>query len=261
VLLAESAFIAGDIPFALNMQELILKDARRRKSPLHIGWGLAGVAWNNIRMGNEAMIVPMLEEALQILDEIPNRASSINTNAQLGLAHLRLGEDEQAMRYADRVLKLAEGISPTVYALVMGFAAVAEVYFTLWNASLHTAGGLDPERLKSSAGKSLTLVRSFGNVFPIGKPYLAYYEGWYAALTGKSREAMKTWQKGLGSALKLNLPYEEGLIHIKLAHWYEDPGEKREHVARAVQIFEKMGAARELESALKMRQELNRIQQ
>ncbi|MBV6451429.1 MAG: hypothetical protein MHPDNHAH_02167 [Anaerolineales bacterium] len=258
VLLAESAFISGDIPYAMHMQEILLEDARRRKSPLHIGWGLSGLAWNKLRMGDEATTVPMLTEALQILEEIPNRASSINTNAQMGLAYLRLEENDKALHYADNVLGFAEGISPTVYALVMGFAAVAEVYFTLWNASLDATGGLDPQRLKVSSGKALTLLRAFKKVFPIGGPPLAYYQGWQEALTGKPRKAVKTWQKGLESALKFNLPYEEGLIRLQLGRWREDSVEKGEHIARAIQIFEKMGAARELESALKMKEALSR---
>jgi len=251
--LGESAFLAGNIAEGLLVQKTLLEDARRRNSPLQIVWGLAGVAWNNIRLGNEASSVPMLEEALQILEEIPNRASSINTNAQLALAYLRLRENDRAVQYADEVLKLTEGISPTVYALLMGFSAVAEVYFTLWDLALQTKGELDSERLKVSAEKALRLLHAFKNVFPIGRPYLAYYQGWYESLTGKTQRAVKTWQKGLEDGLALNLPYEEGLIRLKLAHWREDPAEKAEHVVCAIRIFEKMGAVHELESALKMK--------
>ncbi len=71
VVLAESALISGDIQYALNTQEILLEDAHRRHNPLQQGWGLFGVAANNIRLGNEAMAIPMLEEALQILEEIP----------------------------------------------------------------------------------------------------------------------------------------------------------------------------------------------
>ena len=89
LLLAESALISSDIDYAINIQKILLADARKRRNPLQQGWGLFGVAANNIRLGNAAEAVPMLEEALQILEELPNRASSINTNGQLALAHLR----------------------------------------------------------------------------------------------------------------------------------------------------------------------------
>jgi len=252
--LGESAFLSGHVAEGLVIQKTLLDDARRRNSPLQTVWGLAGVAWNNIRMGNEAGSVPMLEEALQILDEIPNRASSINTNAQLALAYLRLGEKEKAVRYADKVLELTEGMSPTVYALLMGFAATAEVYFTLWDSAPRSAGRLDPAPLKVSAGKALALLLAYKKVFPIGQAYLAYYQGWHESLEGKTQQAIKTWRQGLDAAQKFDLLYEEGLLRLKLAGSNED---RAAHIQRAIQIFETMGAERELASALKMKKTLS----
>jgi class 3 adenylate cyclase/tetratricopeptide (TPR) repeat protein len=257
-ILGESAFLSGNIAEGLTIQQILLEDARRRNSPLQIGWGLAGMAWNNIRLGNEAVSVPMLEEALQILEEIPNRASSINTNAQLALAYLRLGEHRKALTYADVVLGLAEGSSPTVYALLMGFSAVAEVYFTLWDAALHgktfdqTQSGLDPVHLQSSAEKGFKLLRAYKKVFPIGQAYALYYQGWYESLTGKQSAAIKSWQAGLEAAKKYRMLYEEGLICMKLGSLVtEDSNTREAHLRRAVVIFENMGAVRELEIATK----------
>ena len=102
-------------------------------------WGLFGVAAINIRLGDEATAIPMLEEELQILEELPNLASSINTNGQLALAHLRLGKYEEALTYADKVIDLAANKSPTVYSMDIGFAAVAEVYFELWEKALQNS--------------------------------------------------------------------------------------------------------------------------
>jgi hypothetical protein len=48
-MLGETAFIAGDTHYSMNIQRLLLEDARRRRSPLHQCWGLLGVAVNNIR--------------------------------------------------------------------------------------------------------------------------------------------------------------------------------------------------------------------
>ncbi|MCC6299610.1 MAG: AAA family ATPase [Anaerolineales bacterium] len=258
--LGESAFLSGHIAEGLAAQRALLEDARRRNSPLQIVWGLAGVAWNNLRLGNEAVSVPLFEEALEILEQIPNRASSINSNAHLALAYLRLGENRKAIRHADEVLKLAEGTSPTVYALLMGFAAAAEVYFALWESALHPSsqpassrtGWLDPETLQSSAGQALALLRAYRKVFPIGQPYLAYYQGWHDLLTGHHLRAVKTWQKGLEAAQKFDLPYEEGLIRLKLAQRGED---RAAHARHAVQIFETMGAPRELKIASAMEAE------
>lgn len=251
VVLAESALISGDVQYALNIQNIILEDARRRRNPLQQGWGLFGVAANNIRLGNEAMAVPMLEEALQILEEIPNLASSINTNGQLALAHLHLGQDEKALSYAGRVLELAADISPTVYSMGIGFSAVAKVYFELWEKALQTpTQKVDSDKFRQLAERAIKLLRAFQKVFPIGQPITPLYQGWYEWLTGKPEAAIKSLNKGLEAALKFNMLYEEGLIRIKLASYAQDNLETREkHIRRAIEVFENMGAIRELELA------------
>jgi class 3 adenylate cyclase/tetratricopeptide (TPR) repeat protein len=248
VVLAESALISGDIQYALNLQDYLLEDARRRHNPLQQCWGLFGVAANNIRLGNEAMAIPMLEEALQILQEIPNFASSINVNGQLALAHLRLGQTEQASAYAGKVIDLASDISPTVYSMGIGFAAVAQVFFELWEKALRNpAAKAEADHLKFFSEKALKLVQSFQKVFPIGQSVTPIYQGWYEWLTGKPQVAIKTLNRGLDAALKYNMPYEEGLIRLKLASYsQENLDTRKRNLWRAVEIFERMGARNEL---------------
>jgi class 3 adenylate cyclase/tetratricopeptide (TPR) repeat protein len=250
VLAAENALISGDMAFAMKMQLILLEDARRRRSPLHQGWALFGVAANNIRLGNAASAVPMLEEALQILEEIPNIASSINTNGTIALAHLRLGQTNQALLYAGKVLKLAENLSPTVYSLDIGFSAVAEVYFHLWESALQDPSRkLDPEGLRSSALKAIKLVRAFEKVFPIGQPHTPFYQGWYEWLAGDKQKAVKLWNKSLEAAQKFRMLYEEGLVRLKLGMAETEPNVQAAHLKRAIEIFETMNAPYELGKA------------
>ncbi|HKI53007.1 MAG TPA: hypothetical protein VJ987_02695, partial [Anaerolineales bacterium] len=248
VLLAESALISGDIHFALRIQNNLLEEARRRHNPLHQMWALFGVSANKIRLGHEAEVIPLLEEALQLLDELPNFASSVNTNGQLALAYHRLGDNEKALAFADRVLELAENVSPTVYSLDIGFAAVSEVYFESWENFLKNPDiKRNPERYKQLVERSLKLLRAFKNRCPIGGPYLAYYQGWYDWLLGKPRAAIKSWRKGIDDARKYNLRYEEGLLCGKMGAVLKDnPTERRAYLERAIHIFEEMSAPREL---------------
>ena len=250
-MLGESALIAGDIEYSLHIQKILLEDARRRRSPLHQCWGLLGVASNNIRLGNVAAAVPMLEEALRILEETPNLASSIEINGQLALAHFRLGEEEKALASAGKVLGLAANISPTVYSMNVGFTAVADVYFELWETALQNPHKKsDADQSRQLAEKALSLLRAFEKVFPIGQPSTSLYQGWYEWLTGYSVKAIKSLHKGLEAAQKFSMPYEEGLLRVKLASYMPDPPETRKnHIQRAIEIFEKMGAVRELRLA------------
>ena len=254
VLVAETALISSDIEFAMSTQKILLADARQRRNPLQQGWGLFGVAANNIRLGNAAEAIPMLEEALQILEELPNLASSINTNGQLALAHLRLGQYGQALAYASVVLELASDISPTVYSMDLGFAAVADVYFELWQKAVQDSNRkFDSDKYRLLAERALKLVHAFQKVFPIGQPVTPYYQGWYEWLRGKHQAAINTWKKGLEAAKKFNMPYQEGLIRVKLGASSPIGSEvHREHFQRAIEIFEKMGAVHELEIAKRL---------
>jgi eukaryotic-like serine/threonine-protein kinase len=235
----------------MHTQNILLEDARRRRNPLQQCWGLFGVAANSIRLGKEALAIPMLEEALQILDELPNLASSINTYGQLALAYLRLGQEEKAVTHADKVLDLAANRSPTVYSMDIGFAAAADVYFELWEKSLQDPGrNLHADKYKSSTQKAMKLLRAFQKVFPIGESVTFYYQGWHDWLTGNYEKAIRSLYKGLEAAQKFNMPYEEGLIRVRLALYAQDtPDARKNHVWRALEIFEKMGAARELKRA------------
>jgi tetratricopeptide (TPR) repeat protein len=254
VLLAESAYLAGEIDVGLSLQKVLLDDARKRNSPLHIGWGLAGGAANSVRLGREADAILMLEEALQILEKIPNRASSINTNAQLALALLKTGDTRKAKLHAAEALRLARGSSPTNYAMLIGFSAAAEVYFTLWDETLRSRDGMfDAADLRTSAEEALALLHSYKNVFPIGQAYFGYFKGWRESLTAKPTAAMNSWSKALEAAGKFHLKYEEGILRVKLAQGLEkDPAAQAKHLARARQLFETMGAARELESVRRL---------
>ena len=250
VLMAEAALISGDINEALAIETMLLEEARRRRNPLQQVWSLFGVATGRIRQGDASQAIPMLEEALQILEELPNLASSINIHGQLSLAYLRAGHEEKAIALAGKVLELAANISPTVYSLDIGFSAVAEVYFSLWEKALQNP---DPpaeiRQYRELAEKALKLLKGFRKVFPIGQPYLAYYEGLYQWLNGKHQQAIRTWTKGLAAARKYRMLFEEGLIRARLASAMTyAPHERRVHTDCATQIFEGMGAVHELDA-------------
>jgi class 3 adenylate cyclase/tetratricopeptide (TPR) repeat protein len=250
-MLGESAFIAGDTSYSMNMQKILLEDARRRRNPLHQCWGLLGVSVNNTRWGKAADALPMLEEALRILEETPNLASSIEINGQIALAHLRLGQEEKALSHAEKVLQLSEKLSPTVYSMDVGFSGAADVYFELWEKSLQNPARVaDADHLKALAERAIKLLIAFEKVFPIGKAVTPIYQGWYEWLTGKHEAAIKTLRRGLDAALRFNMAYEEGLIRLKLAAYsQENLDARKRNLWRAMEIFEKMGALNELRLA------------
>ena len=126
----------------------------------------------------------------------------------------------------------------------VGYAAIAAVYFELWEKSLqYPDGKSDPAQYRLPAEKALKLLRAFRNVFPIGEPELLYYQGLYEWLTGKGQQAVKTWNRALDAAKRFDMRYEQGLAHIKLgAAVVDDVIAKKEHFEKAIRIFDMMGA-------------------
>jgi tetratricopeptide (TPR) repeat protein len=259
-LLAEGALLSGDLKTSLNVESNLLEESRRRRNPLLQCMALFGVSSIYIRQGEYAKAIPMLEEELQILDELPNMASSINSNALLSLAHYRLGDVDKALNYASKVQDLASALSPTVYSLDIGFSSVAEVYFDLWDKALENPNGLlDANRFKQMSEKALKLLKGFLNIFPIGQPYLALYTGRRYWNMGKHQKAVKTWETGLEAAKKYRLLYEEGLLRVRLAAALtNEPDEQLVHLHCAAQIFETMGAVHDLKIVRTLAQQ-NRI--
>jgi tetratricopeptide (TPR) repeat protein len=167
----------------------------------------------------------------------------------LALAYLRLGQDDKAREYAQKVFDIMGSTSPTVYSMNIGFTAVAEVAFELWEKALLSQPTDDSDN-KALAEKSLKLLKAFQGVFPIGQPATPYYQGWYEMLTGKHDAAIKSWRKGLEAAKKFNMPYEEALARLKLGTYSKEDAETRgEHFSRALHLLEKMGRVRRLQTA------------
>jgi hypothetical protein len=138
----------------------------------------------------------------------------------------------------------------------LGFAALADACFELWEKALQTSSTdgtqplPDPEQYVNLAERALKMLRAFEGVFPIGQPVTPYYQGRYEWLTGDETAALKSWHKGLQAAQKFNMPYEEGLNRLKLAtHSKETQQDRKAHFERAIAIFEKMGVTHELKLA------------
>ncbi|HSG45422.1 MAG TPA: hypothetical protein VLA72_19930, partial [Anaerolineales bacterium] len=248
-MLGESALLSGDIHYSMDIQNKLLDDARQRKNPLHQGWGLLGIARNDIRLGNPESAVIMLNEALQILEETPNLASSFESNSQLSLAHFRLGEDEKALLYVRKTFELIANKTPTVYSMGLGYLALADTCFGLWEKSLQNLDlKSDSAKYQTLAEKSIKHLKSFDGVFPIGKPSTPYYQGWHKWLTGNHETARRLWSESIKVSQKYRMPYEEALSHYRLgASLTKHDPSRSEHLAKAAKLFEQMGCLVELD--------------
>ena len=134
---------------------------------------------------------------------------------------------------------------PPAFTLLPGLASVAEVSLALWEASGNQPS---PERtaLAESARQACAALR-YTRRLPIGQPSAWLWQGLYDWLAGKPSKAHTAWQKGLKTAAKLSMPYEQGLAHSAIGrHLGADEPARQMHLTRACDIFTRLQAAYEL---------------
>src|SRR4051794_24141734 len=87
----------------------------------------------------------------------------------------------------------------------------------------------------------------FAGVFPIGRPRAWLWHGLAHWLAGRPWAARRAWGKAREEARLLGMPYEEGLAHLEAGR-HLPPGDpqRSDHLARACQLFARLGAAHDL---------------
>lgn len=200
------------------------------------------------RLEEVAVCLEKLDAALGEDSEVLNQALRIGVHGLRATTYLRQGNLRSALEAAAQTMDLAASSIPSSYGVLSGYANPAEVYLSLWEAG-YPQPGLD--RL---ARKACKVAHSFARVFPIGRPRALLWDGLHHWLAGKPARATRAWQASLAAAARLEMPYDEGLAHYELGRHLPDadPG-REEHLARACEIFERLGAAYELARAREAR--------
>eukprot|EP00736_Rhodelphis_marinus_P001534 Rmarinus@m.19901 len=154
----------------------------------------------------------------------------------LVLCHYRLHNDAEAFELAQQYLKDVTSRWHTLYTSFPAYCAVAEVAFSLWEAQPKDFAK------KHLAQQSLAVIRKFRRICRTAAPALLLYEGWYAAVSRKPRNAAKKlWLRCIETADKLSMPYESGLAHYHIGLRAQSTQECRTHVGKAVDIFTHLG--------------------
>jgi len=103
-----------------------------------------------------------------------------------------------------------------------------------------------PERrtmLRRARLTCTTLLR-YAKVFPIGQPSAWLWLGLEHWLHGRKPKAVRAWRRSVAAGERLAMPYETGRAHLELGRHLDATDDARsEHLARAREIFEHLGAA------------------
>ncbi len=238
-LLQQAAYFQGRYARGAQLASDITLAGHHSGNPLHEAWGLLGQGQNELRLGHLDKALTVLERAAALLAENSDRTSEITVTGLLAVAHVRLGRMDLARQAADAAARLIAQVasSPTSQDVVEGYAGVAEVYLTLWEDAVGQSAEF--RKLAQRACKDL---HGYARVFPIGQPRAWLWQGRCDWLAGDARKARQSWEKSLAAAERRAMPYEQGLTHSEIGRRAKGM-ERQTHLARAIELFTRLGAA------------------
>ena len=127
----------------------------------------------------------------------------------------KVGQPEEACRFADLALALMTRVTPTIVYNLEAYAAVAEVYLLGWaDPALPEAKRSD---LRKKATEACRNLRGFARVFRIGRPRALLLTARELEAIGDHPAARRVTNKSLARAIRLGMPYEEALGRRQLA--------------------------------------------
>jgi class 3 adenylate cyclase/tetratricopeptide (TPR) repeat protein len=244
-LLARTIYFRGELQRAGELYAEL--GGPRSGVMMHRVWALNAQAAVALREGDLDAAMAFLNQARSLPGERPEPQQEMITWAHMGIACLRRGDREQAREATDRAVALMEQVKASAYTHFEAFAAVAEVYMSLWEAHPEGAGA-DTKELAAAARYLCDSLRR--GTTKTGRPVAWLYQGWYNFLDGHPGRAYKHWGKGLVVAEEVGMPYELGRIHLEMGrHAALDDPARDEHLRRAREIFEQIGAHYQLQRA------------
>jgi predicted ATPase/class 3 adenylate cyclase len=196
-------------------------------------------AWHQLPQGRTDAAVPRLQEATQLLSGRGSRADEILSDGLLALVYLRRHDEEQARLTARRAARLIAQAQPAAVHIFEGYASVAEVYLSLWEAGDYTAA--------RPARQACAALRQYARAIPIARPRAWLWQGLGAHLSGHHRRGLVAWRKSLAAAERLAMPCEQGRAHYQIGrHLPAGHPAQQAHLTRASEVFADIGALYEL---------------
>jgi tetratricopeptide (TPR) repeat protein len=196
-----------------------------------------------LRLGRFDESLDLLQQSVILYEQIEDRALLIRQYGLLAQLHLRLGNYGEAQQFADKAATLIAASVPIAFYALEGYAGSTEFSLSLWE---NQPSPIHRNRVRAS----LKFMRQFAFLADIVKPRAVAYRGWYHWLDGKPDKARKAGLKGVAEAQRLKMPYDEGVAHYHLGRFLpKDDPQHAEHLKQAAAIFERLGAAWDLERA------------
>ncbi len=240
------AALKGEFAQGLELFSEIVASARQRNDVNSALMALTDLVTLRLALGQTQKALDAIQTGFGLPEGRLDPRFEMFLCARLAQAHLRQSELQQADQALERGMRLAgEPSSTLVSAIASGALALAAL--ELWEARGQPAA--ERQSLAQFVRQSNTNAR--GDWRPIAQPLLWRLRGWEAWLSGRPTRARQIWRKSLAVAERLKIPYEAGLAHYVLGHASRDAGgkDRRAHLQKATEIFERLGAVYDLEQA------------
>jgi hypothetical protein len=232
----------GDYHRAAAIAAHLYQVGRRTSHAQAEMWGLIGQILNALRLGQLDKTDPWVDALNDLLARDAWTAENVRAHAALALVYWERGEPDRARQAAAQTAHILSQVSLNRAPNLDAILTVGEVALLRWEAAA-PAPPADQAVFAHEVRQACAALRAFARVFPIGQPYLAFFEGRAAWLLGRPRDAHRAWRAALTGARRLALPYEQGVIHYELARHLRagDPA-RAAHLARAATLFRRLGA-------------------
>src|SRR5262249_29826532 len=139
-------------------------------------WSTLGRGDMLLRLGRYAEAAESYAGAAPLVDEDAMRSEAVWRLGMLGLTRLRLGDEDEAYRYADRALSHLLATAPVIYYMQHCTAAVAEVFLSLVEAK-SGADKASHDALLRRARQACSCMRRFAGRFLLGRPHADIWDG------------------------------------------------------------------------------------
>jgi len=224
-MLGHEQFYRGHFRDSAATYKRVEDRARREENQQLIAWGLYAGARALIPLGEIETASRMLREAEQLLASQEDAPSKLICAGLSALVELRRGERTSALAAVDRCEALIRTIPPTVFSIISGYQAAAEVRLEV---ARQTGAWADAERAVSA-------LERFAFAIPLGRPAATRLRGTLLSLRGKQRAAVAKLERAVAAATTSGMRHEQALAHSLLARLIAgDRGMRHQDEANAI---------------------------
>lgn len=207
-ILGHVEFAVGNYDLARTFATELRESAKSRANVQHEAWGIYTEGRSALYLRELDLAIERFELAMPIVSTLHDRASQILCGGMLASALARRG-DHRARQVADATWKTIAGKTPPVFSITEGLVGVADAYLELWRRT-------EDRSLAAPARAAIAELTKFSRLLPIAGPAAANRSGQWHLLAGSPRRAARAFLKGLASAQRLGIPYEQTISRAAL---------------------------------------------